>query len=227
MDPDLVAQAVGWVLVGVYGVTAVLCVRARSVAVLGALLAHAPRERERRADRARTSAYRASVAFWAFLAATLLFIGFDRPLGLMEQVTETCRRLVTDGGWYGDRRGMQLVVAMVIGLGGLALLAALLVRTRDLLPRHAPAFVGAAVIVMLLLVRTLSYHHLDAVLYPGGAVGSVGTLVEIAAAGLIGLCAAASCRWARRRPVALVGRRGTILGRRTRTRRRSSSPRPL
>ncbi|MCP3903391.1 MAG: hypothetical protein GY715_07120 [Planctomycetes bacterium] len=197
MDPEFATLVVGWLLLGVYGITAVLCVRARSIAVLGARVAQKPRDDERRAG-PRTTAYRASVTFWALLASTLLFVGFDRPLGLMDELTATCRRFVTAQGWYGDRRDLQLVVALVIGFGGLALLAALLVRTRDLLPRHVPAFVGATVVVMLLLVRTLSYHHLDAVLYPGGATGSSGTLIEIAAAALIGLCAAASCRWVRR-----------------------------
>ena len=39
MDAESVTVAIGWVLLGVYGVAAVLCVRARRVAVLGALLA--------------------------------------------------------------------------------------------------------------------------------------------------------------------------------------------
>ncbi|MHC5113640.1 MAG: hypothetical protein ACYTGP_04335 [Planctomycetota bacterium] len=225
MDPDLITVTVGWALLGVYTVTAVLCIRARRVAVLGAHVAQEPRDDERRSG-PRTSAYRASVAFWALLAATLLFVGLDRPLGLMEQITATIRRLFLDQGWYGERRAMQLGVAMVIGLGGLAMLTALLVRTRELLPRHAPAFAGAAVVVMLLLARTLSYHQLDAVLYPVGEAGSVGAIAEIAAAGVIGLCAAASCRWARRRPVARAERRGLFFGRRLR-RRRSGAARQV
>ena len=92
--------------------------------------------------------------------------------------------------------GMKIII---VG-GGLLSLAALLRHTRDLLPRHVPAFVGVILLACFVGARALSFHQLNDVLDWDGLGLKLRWVMELAGIAVVGLCAAMNCWWYKLRP---------------------------
>ncbi|MCH7664189.1 MAG: hypothetical protein IH859_10025 [Chloroflexi bacterium] len=161
---------------------------------IGSQLAAEYGAKDQRAKR-RSATYRASFSFWAILTLLFVFLGMNKQLDLDGWFTETGRQFAINQGWYDLRWQIQEPMVVGIALIGVSLLALLLAITRSLLPRHTLAFVGTLLLVIFLILKTLSFHHLDNFLDRELASVRLGTIIEWIGMGCVALCAAKNCWW--------------------------------
>ena len=105
-----------------------------------------------------------ALALWGLLAALLLTLGLNKQLDLQTTLTRFGRALAFEQGWYQHRR---IVQAMVIGCLVLIAMAAtiwLLFRMRQASRRTRFALLGASALLLFVVLRAISFHHLDRVL---------------------------------------------------------------
>ena len=184
--------------VSAYLFVALICAWALHVARIGSQLAAEYGAKDRRA-KGRSAAYRASFLFWIILTLLYVFLGMNKQLDLDGWFTETGRQLAIDQGWYDLR--WQFQESMVVGIAviGVSMLALLLAISRSLLPRHILAFVGTLLLIIFLILKALSFHHLDNFLDQELASVQLGTIIEWIGMGCVVLCAAKNCWWHRPR----------------------------
>ena len=196
-DPTVI----GWLLVACYLTTAVLCAWALRVARIGARTAAEFPGPDRR-FRDRTAAYRASFRFWALLVGASVLLGLNKQLDFQMWLTEVGRDVAIEQGWIHQRRQVQSFLVGLVALGGLTTLGSLLYLTRELLPRHVLAFAGTVLLACFLLVRTLSFHHLDVFLNRRLLGVETVYLLELAGIACVAVCALMNCWWYKLRPAA-------------------------
>ncbi|UCD75712.1 MAG: hypothetical protein JSV91_02120 [Phycisphaerales bacterium] len=184
----------GWTIAVCYLLTAAACVWALRVAWIGARLSREWRGTERR-GRDRTRAYQASLLFWGLLGLLFLFLGVNKQIDLQTWLTEMGREAAQAQGWYDQRGQVQTLFVVCIVGGGLLSLAVLLRLTRDLLPRHIPAFAGMILLACFVGARALSFHQLNDVLDWDGLGLKLRWMMELTGIAVVGLCAAMNCWW--------------------------------
>lgn len=130
--------AIGWFTVVAYAATAWLCFNCY--------------RRYRGTDRGR---------FWWALFLVMMALGINKQLDLQSWLTEIGRDAAKEYGWYGRRGVVQ--VLFIAGLACSALLMHVwLARHVAQLGKHARrASVGLLVLVLFVLVRATSFHHVD------------------------------------------------------------------
>lgn len=132
--------AMGWVTVAAYALAAALA--------LGLAL-----------GRARGASVER--AFWALAALYLACLAVNKQLDLQTLGTEIGRCAARAGGWYGERRAVQVaVIGALVAAAALAgaLALALLRRT---LPRTGLALLGLFGVTVFVLVRAVGFHEVD------------------------------------------------------------------
>ncbi len=128
---------------------------------------------------------------WQALAAALAALGFNKQLDLQSALTELGRLLARSGGWYAERRGVQLAFVLAVGALALAATAAALWATRRTSPPVRIAAAAFAALLGFVVARAASFHHLDTAISGEWLGLRVSSLVETG--GLFALIAAA--RW--------------------------------
>ncbi|WP_448577642.1 hypothetical protein [Thermaurantiacus sp.] len=102
--------------------------------------------------------------FWLVAALLILGLGLNKPLDLQTSLTSWGRQLARDGDSYAMRRQVQaefiagLAVAMAVAAAGLGFLV------RRLGPPAWLALFGLWGLSGFVLLRAISFHHLDALL---------------------------------------------------------------
>ncbi len=188
--------AVQILTVSAHLIVAAMCAWALRAARIGSQLAAEYGTQDRRA-KSRSTAYKASFFFWSVLTLLFVFLGVNKQLDLDGWFTETCRQFAINQGWYDMRWQIQEPMVVGITVIGVSLLALLLAITRSLLPRHILAFVGTLILVFFLILKALSFHHLDHLLEREIASVQLRTIIELSGIGCVGLCAAVNCWWYR------------------------------
>ncbi len=184
----------GWAIVVSYVAAITACVWALRVAWIGAkMAADYPGEERRAAERA--AAYRASFLFWALLALLFVFLGLNKQIDLQTWLTDVGRRLAQAQGWYEQRARVQTIFVGAVAVCGLWVLAFLLDRTREFLPRHALAFGGLVLLACFAILRTSSFHDVDRVLGWGVLGLRLSWMLELLGITCVGLCAVTNCLW--------------------------------
>ncbi|MFM7051853.1 MAG: hypothetical protein ACKOYN_06945 [Planctomycetota bacterium] len=146
----------GWITVALYACAAWLAfeaaLRARSLADVSGR----PGWRVEAARRARLG------RFWFAVAAFLVLLGLNKQLDLQRLVTQIGRDIARDGGWYRDRKPVQIAVAvgaLALGVVGTGVAAWML---RDIIARVWVALVGLLVLFVFIAARVNSLHQIDA-----------------------------------------------------------------
>jgi len=178
-DPTVV----GWVTVGAYAGAAWLCWRAR---------------------RAPASDSPLPLRFWILVATTMLLLAFNKQLDLQGWLTQFARDLALSQGWYRERRTVQLFFITWVVLAGLLAGGYLVQLARPLSAGRRIALVGIALVIVFVLVRAASFHHVDLVLTETALGLRWNGLLELSG---IGCVAVGAWREARRPPAATAGRR--------------------
>lgn len=121
----------------------------------------------RRAQRCAGVALVRSRRFWIALAVVLVLLGFNKQLDLQKLITQVARSYAKQEGWYRERKSFQTAAAGValFALAAFVAWSAFLLR-RD--PRTTWfAMVGLALIAAYIVVRAVSLHSLESILYVG------------------------------------------------------------
>jgi hypothetical protein len=118
-------------------------------------------------------------ALWLGLGIVLLLLGINKQLDLQTAVTGMGRKLAVTYGWYASRRRLEAIFLAGVALGGLAL-----VRVVFLLARAEPrgiraVLTGAAFLVVFVVVRAASFHHVDELLHVDLAESPVNGVLEV------------------------------------------------
>lgn len=169
---------------------AVLNGRALRVAVylLAAVLSFAAAwqasPRSRRRDRPLLS-------FWLATGSILVVLALSREVDLAARIAEIGRTVFRTEGWYASRRPAQeaAVLATLAGAGSFTVGGSVaLIRMQR--GRIVPGFGALMALATFLVVRAISLHDIDAVLY-GRAINHVyvNAVAELAATLLIAVAA--------------------------------------
>lgn len=178
-DPN----AVAWVIVGGYLVSAVLagiaCMAARSRE--SALRLTKPMEARDQRTMKRV---------WLFVTVTMVTLGINKQLDLQTLLIEIARRRARASGWYDRRRQYQEEFIAVVGLLGIIGTALLAFSLRRVFKRMWLTIVGMCALVAFVLIRAASFHYVDRFLALGGTIHvnwvlELGSLTVIIASVLI------------------------------------------
>jgi len=102
--------------------------------------------------------------FWRLLFTGLVLLGINKQLDLQSALTEIGRILADKQGWYANRRQIQMAFIAGIAMMGLTLFAATLHLTWGAHASTHWALLGCTGLVMFVIVRAASFHHVDEVL---------------------------------------------------------------
>ncbi len=168
------ASPAGWTICFGYGLAGELCVRR-----FGHLL------------RLGSFSLRVrSLVLWGLLATLLLSLGLNKQLDVQTTLTRFARALAYEQGWYQHRR---IVQAMVIGCLGLVAMSGTIWMLCRLPRASRPAryaLLGATALVLFVVLRAISFHHLDAVLGMDLNGTPLHVMLEMGGIACVGLAAA-------------------------------------
>ncbi len=106
--------------------------------------------------------------FWRGLTLLLVALGLNKQFDLQTAFTELGRVIAYEQGWYEERRGVQRLFIVAIGVTGLVVSAAVALAVRRAPPATKLTLVGVACLLLFIVVRASSFHHVDGFL--GGTV---------------------------------------------------------
>jgi hypothetical protein len=104
---------------------------------------------------------RSESLIWLSLAIGLLVLGLNKQLDLQTAFTETGRILARRQGWYEARRSFQLVFVALFAATTLLMSVGLLYLTRNASVAARVAVFGMVVLLGFILIRGVSFHHVD------------------------------------------------------------------
>ena len=124
----------------------------------------------RRAGRA-PGTMRGSRGMWLLVAAFMTLLCLNKQLDLQSLVTDIGRVISYEQGWYKERREFQKWI--VLGILGVSSVLSLVmaVRYRDFWRKHFLLAVGLAFLITFIVVRAVSFHHVEVFL--SGKIGGV------------------------------------------------------
>lgn len=156
-DPTLL----GWTITLAYAIATWMALRAAAVA-MRARATGSPRN-GRHDSRQREYLVR----FWCFVACVVAVLCVNKQLDLQTLFTESAREIAKSGGWYRERKSVQVTLLAV--LFGLSVLLALwmLWILRPSLQRVWMAICGLVVLAAYVAMRGTSHHAVDQVLSAG------------------------------------------------------------
>ncbi|HMI20299.1 MAG TPA: hypothetical protein VK533_12205 [Sphingomonas sp.] len=135
--------------------------------------------------------------FWIVLAVLLLLLGLTRQLDLQALAAQMTRSALHQDGVYEERSGLQIGLIAVIGIFGTIGLLIALFSFRRAEASVLIALVGAALLALFTVIRTISLHDVDQLLHHDVGIPHVhvNNLIEI---GTLAVIAGASFAFARR-----------------------------
>jgi hypothetical protein len=171
------ADLADWVTAAAYGFAAPLCVRA--------------------SGHARRTRHGSEGAFWSASAVLLVLLAINELLDLQNLVTEAGRAHAKANGWYGERRQVQYLFVVALGVAAVFVGATTLWLTRRAHAAVRLALFGFVFIGLFVLIRAASFHHVGELLNKGGPEFTWASLQEIT--GIL-IVAAAAALYTRTRP---------------------------
>lgn len=103
---------------------------------------------------------------WIASAIVLILLALDRKLDFLAWVVARCRKLARNQGWYlTHRRLIQKIGTLLIVLVGLGLVTAFWICWGGMAPRYRVACSASAFLACLIVLRAISLHEIDRLLY--------------------------------------------------------------
>ncbi|MHC4789687.1 MAG: 3-oxoacyl-[acyl-carrier-protein] synthase III C-terminal domain-containing protein [Planctomycetota bacterium] len=109
----------------------------------------------------RVGQSRRLVAVWFAMAGLLLLLGINRQLDLQSLLTRQARLFVKEQGWYAHKEQLQRGFIAAVALGGAFLLACLMWASRRGGRGIGIALVGSTFLIVFVVIRAASSHHVD------------------------------------------------------------------
>jgi hypothetical protein len=100
--------------------------------------------------------------FWRLLFLGLILLAVNKQLDLQSALTEVGRMAAERGGWYEDRHQVQAAFIAGVAIMGLTAMAAVLYLVWDSPSETLMTLAGAAGLLIFVIVRAASFHHVDA-----------------------------------------------------------------
>ncbi len=141
-DPTLM----GWLTVAAYALTAFTAFAAA-----------------RRAGRAPGTT-RGSRGMWNLVGVFMTLLCINKQLDLQSLFTDIGRVIAWHQGWYGDRRAVQKAAVLLVLATSSLTAAILIIRFRDFWKKHFLLSAGLAFSTTFIIVRAISFHHVDLLL---------------------------------------------------------------
>jgi hypothetical protein len=139
--------------------------------------------------------------FWFALCGLMVFLGVNKQLDLQSCFTQIGRDMAKDEGWYENRRMVQAVFVVVIGVLGMITVAAAYLYIRSAWQRYRIAFLGIVFLVTFVIIRAASFHHIDVFLKSGPGGLQFNHILELGGIILIGYAAWNATRQLPRQPL--------------------------
>ena len=175
---DFATPALAWTTTGLYA----------ALLLLACLLIRA---------RARHASFFRSmtrVAVWCGVFATIFALSIDHRAKVSRTLVSTIRGSAHEGGWYEHRYLIQGVGVGLVVLAGVFIVRKVLRRGARLAPGYRTFGLGIVALVLFVLVREVSLHHIDSVMGLRVATLSVGRIGETA---ILLATSVGAARWAR------------------------------
>jgi hypothetical protein len=141
-DPNLT----GWVTVLAYGVAFALCALCAAREPAGAPAAEPARR------------------VWIAVALLMALLGVNKQLDLQTWFTEVGRDMAMAQGWYAARQKVQVLFIGVLGVAGVIAMAWLQHVLRRLGSEVRGVVAGLVVLMVFVVTRAASFHHVDRLL---------------------------------------------------------------
>ncbi len=173
--------AIGWITVLAYVAAAILCAMCY----------------------AREPEYNRHKRFWLFVTVLMVLLGINKQLDLQTWFTQTGRDMAFSEGWYGNRRVVQASFISALAIFGFVTQVWLYRSLRDLGSEVRWAAVGLIFLMVFVVVRAASFHHVDILLFADIGGFRLNWILELT--GISCIAAAAAMRL--KRPKRRVGER--------------------
>jgi hypothetical protein len=123
--------------------------------------------------------------FWIGLTVLLLFLGLNKQLDLQSNFTEMLRTMAKQHGWYEQRRTLQMVFVILMGLSLPILFISVRMIMTNSWRRYKVVWTGVILLFIFIVIRASSFHHVDLFFYK--SIGSIRyyQALELLAIGLI------------------------------------------
>ncbi|MFZ9880720.1 MAG: hypothetical protein ACO3QC_04895 [Phycisphaerales bacterium] len=105
--------------------------------------------------------------FWFGTAAFLLRLGLNKQLDLQRLVTEIGRDFAKEGGWYRDRKPVQIALALALLAAGAVATGWVAWTLRDVAARIGVAIAGLLTLFIFVAARVNSLHAIDEAMRAG------------------------------------------------------------
>ena len=139
--------------------------------------------------------------FWFALCGVMVFLGFNKQLDLQTCFTQVGRDMARSEGWYESRRTVQLVFIVILLLAGVATIAASYWYIHGAWRRYRLAFYGIVTLVLFVVVRATSFHHIDIFLQSTFGGIAFNHILEVGGILFIAYCAWNATRQLPRQPM--------------------------
>jgi len=139
--------------------------------------------------------------FWFALCGVMVFLGFNKQLDLQTCFTQVGRDMAHSEGWYESRRTVQLIFIVILVLLGLAIIAASYWYIHGAWRRYRLAFYGIVILVLFVIVRATSFHHIDIFLQSTFGGIAFNHILEVGGILFIAYCAWNATRQLPRQPM--------------------------
>ena len=170
----------GWATVAAYFGAAVLC----GVFAYCAWSGRIPR-------------WRTHVAFWGGLALGMVLLGINKQLDLQSLFTQIGRDMAKRQDWYAERHEYQRQFIVGLLIAGLATLVAAAILLAGTWRRTGLALFGLVFLIVFILIRAASFHHVDHLLGVRFAGMKMNWILELGGILCIGLAAGLNLRSSR------------------------------
>lgn len=109
--------------------------------------------------------------FWRLLLLGLMLLTINKQLDLQSALTELGRLAAARGGWYDDRRQVQMAFISGVVIMGMTIFAAAAYLSWGAPATTHVALLGAAGLILFVAIRAASFHHVDSLL--GHEIGGI------------------------------------------------------
>lgn len=126
-----------------------------------------------------------SYPLWIALASLLFLLGINKQLDLQTWFTQSFRDLSIEHGWYEQRRMVQVVFIVALGIGMLITLMSLRLFLLNAWHHHKLIWLGLSLLCTFILIRAASFHHVDIIIGKTWMGVKLNVLMELSALILI------------------------------------------
>jgi hypothetical protein len=117
--------------------------------------------------------------FWILLSGGLFFLSVNKQLDLQSWFTQIARDMALQQGWYESRRFVQVTFIAALAMSGVAFLAGVRSFLAAKWRAYSLVCLGIGGLVLFVLVRAATFHHIDSLLGTNMAGVSVNFALEM------------------------------------------------